>query len=138
MTEKIPKRLQQEVRERAGLMCEYCLIHEEDSFLPHEVDHVIAVKHGGSSSIDNLAWSCFVCNRHKGSDLSSIDPVTGKLVRLFNPRSDPWIEHFNLDSNGGIVPKSDVARVTEFLLKLNTPEQIEIRKLLFNFRKRPK
>jgi 5-methylcytosine-specific restriction endonuclease McrA len=138
MTEKVPKRIQQEVRERAGQMCEYCLIHEEDSFLPHEVDHVIAVKHGGGSSIENLAWSCFVCNRHKGSDLSSIDPVTGKLVRLFNPRSDTWIEHFDLDSNGSIVPKSDVARVTEFLLKLNSPEQIEIRRLLFNFRKRPK
>ena len=34
------------VRERADLRCEYCLLAEDDAYLPHEPDHVIATKHG--------------------------------------------------------------------------------------------
>jgi 5-methylcytosine-specific restriction endonuclease McrA len=39
----------------------------------HQVDHVIAEKHGGQTALDNLALSCTVRNRQKGSDISSID-----------------------------------------------------------------
>lgn len=58
-----------------------------DAFFPHEPAHIIAVKHGGETSEENLALSCFVCYRFKGSDVSSIDPVSGQLVPVFNPRS---------------------------------------------------
>jgi hypothetical protein len=49
------------------------------------VDHVIAVKHGGNTSAENLALACLHCNLHKGTDLASLDPTTGLLTRLFNP-----------------------------------------------------
>ncbi|HEX7774563.1 MAG TPA: HNH endonuclease signature motif containing protein, partial [Pyrinomonadaceae bacterium] len=52
---------------------------------PHEPDHLIALKHGGQTTFENLALACFVCNRFKGSDIASIDAVTGELVGLFNP-----------------------------------------------------
>jgi len=55
---------------------------------PHEVDHVIAEKHGGLTEPDNLALSCTLCNKHKGSDLTSIDPETGDIVPLYHPRKD--------------------------------------------------
>jgi len=58
------------------------------------IEHVIAKKHGGPSSLSNLALSCDHCNLHKGSDLTGIDPVTRKLTRLFNPRKDNWKTHF--------------------------------------------
>jgi HNH endonuclease len=45
-------------------------------YYPHEADHVIAEKHGGATSADNLAWACFYCNRFKGSDLASVDPTS--------------------------------------------------------------
>ena len=51
------------------------------------------------------------------------------MVRLFNPRTDRWDEHSGLDS-GKIVPLSALGRVIGFLLKLNLPERIEIRRLL--------
>ena len=35
------------VIERAQHCCEYCLLSDEDSFLPFEIDHIIAEKHGG-------------------------------------------------------------------------------------------
>lgn len=73
------------VRERAAFCCEYCLIHEDDVFAPHEADHIVALQHGGATTADNLAWACFQCNHFKGTNLASVDPITGKSVFLFNP-----------------------------------------------------
>jgi 5-methylcytosine-specific restriction endonuclease McrA len=39
--------LRAEVRSRAQLRCEYCLALESLTLVGHEVDHIIAVKHGG-------------------------------------------------------------------------------------------
>jgi|GEM_PF-2169557 len=74
MSQYVPLQLRREVRQRAGQHCEYCLLHEDDALLPHEPDHIIAVKHGGETSAGNLAWTCLLCNRAKGSDVASIDP----------------------------------------------------------------
>lgn len=86
--------LRREIIERAGSRCEYCLLPSNVSFFPHEVDHVIAEKHGGKTEADNLAFACWRCNRHKGSDLGSLDPETKQFTPLFNPRTQSWAEHF--------------------------------------------
>ena len=86
MSQYIPAELRRQVQARAGQRCEYCLLHDDDAFLPHEPDHIIAVKHHGKTNEANLAWTCFVCNRAKGSDLASIDDVSGDIIRLLNPR----------------------------------------------------
>jgi hypothetical protein len=138
VSEYIPAAIRRLVRERAQQTCEYCLIHETDALLPHEPDHIVAVKHRGETNDSNLAWTCFTCNRAKSSDLSSIDIETKKLVRLFNPRVDVWGEHFRLERSGKIIALTDVARVTEFLLKLNKPEHVEIRRMLNSSRRYPK
>ena len=96
MTTYIPASLRQLVSQRASGSCEYCLIHQTFSMYSHEVDHVIALKHGGESTEDNLVIACLPCNRHKGSDLTSIDPLTGSITPLFNPRTQIWLEHFQL------------------------------------------
>ena len=70
--------------------------------------------------------ACSDCNRFKGSDIASIDRVTGKLVRLFNPRMQKWSAHFRL-IGGRIIPLTPTGRVTEQLLKLNLPSRVEIR-----------
>jgi hypothetical protein len=118
--------LRREVRERAGKRCEYCLLPESQAYFPHEPDHLIALKHGGETTSENLALACFDCNRFKGSDIASIDALTGELVALFNPRTQRWSEHFHLHG-GQIVPLTSVGRVTERLLKLNLPARIEVR-----------
>ncbi|MFN0170872.1 MAG: HNH endonuclease [Bryobacteraceae bacterium] len=74
------------VRERALGRCEYCGLPESLAFVEHQIDHIIAVKHGGSSEPDNLALSCTLCNRYKGSDIASIDPDTGIIEVLYHPR----------------------------------------------------
>src|SRR5947209_18462187 len=93
----VPERLRRQVQERAQGRCEYCLIHEADMYFPHEPDHIIAEKHGGPTALENLAWSCFTCNRFKGSDLASIDPISRRVVTLFHPRRQRWQRHFRLN-----------------------------------------
>lgn len=126
---RISAALRREVRERARESCEYCLIAESEAFFPHEPDHLIARKHGGTTVSENLALACFDCNRFKGTDIASVDLVTGKLVGLFNPRIQRWSQHFRLQ-HGRIVPLTATGRVTAQLLRLNLPVRVEIRQRL--------
>ncbi|HEX3053169.1 MAG TPA: HNH endonuclease signature motif containing protein [Aggregatilineaceae bacterium] len=90
--------LRRDVIERAGNCCEYCRVSQEDRVMPYEVDHIIAEKHGGATTSDNLCWSGYLCNGYKGSDIGSIDwEGSGKLTALFNPRQQKWDEHFRLN-----------------------------------------
>src|SRR6266571_6753591 len=50
--------LRTEVRSRAQLRCEYCLSLESLALVGHEVDHIIAVKHGGTPL--RKTWRCVV------------------------------------------------------------------------------
>ena len=112
------------VAARAGRGCEYCLIHEDDTFFGCEVDHVVSEKHGGATTAENLAYACLTCNRRKGSDLASIDPENGTLVRLFNPRTDRWEDHFSLSLDGTVIqPFTPVGVVTVRVLRLNDAER---------------
>lgn len=128
---RISAALRREVRERAGERCEYCLLAESEAFFPHEPDHLIARKHGGETVSANLALACFDCNRFKGTDISSVDPLSGNLVPLFNPRTQAWSDHFVL-RGGIIVPVTAVGRVTEKLLQLNLGSRVEVRKTLMD------
>jgi hypothetical protein len=111
----IPVALRRLVEERANQRCEYCQLPAGVTFFPHEVDHVIAEKHGGLTNADNLAFTCWRCNRYKGSDLGSFDPQTGAFSFLFNPRMQQWTEHFALEGITliGLTPEG---RTTEKLL----------------------
>ena len=125
----ISSALRQAVYARANGRCEYCLIPESVVLAAHQVDHIIALKHGGLSDLNNLALSCTLCNKHKGSDLASLDPETGQVTPLYHPRRDRWAEHFELEG-GRIVPRTAAGRATARLLQLNTPERVDERLLL--------
>jgi hypothetical protein len=117
------------VAQRANGRCEYCLIDEQDTGFPHQVDHIVSLKHGGPSTLENLALACMLCNRYKGSDLASLDSQTGQLSRLFHPRQDRLADHFRL--HGAVIePVSIVGSVTIFLLRLNAAERTAERQLL--------
>ncbi len=132
MSNPIPAALRNAVIERARGRCEYCQ-KPQISFYPHEVDHVVALKHGGGTTLGNLALACFQCNRYKGSDLSSIDPDTGGITPLFNPRAQQWTAHFRFDG-ATIAPLTPEGRTTVFLLRLNDLERTQERAAL-NVRK---
>jgi hypothetical protein len=123
--------LREQAATRANHQCEYCLLHDEDALAPHEADHIRPLKHHGPSTLDNLAYACFRCNRHKGTDIARYDNETGRLIPLFNPRTDPWREHFTV-REGFIHPLTATGRVTVDLLRLNLPERVEERMALTN------
>lgn len=119
----VPTALRHMIHERAGERCEYCLYPQEMSFLAFEVEHIVAEKHGGATTADNLALACPYCNRFKGTDLGSLDPEIGQLTPFFNPRTQRWAEHFRLDG-ARIVPLTPEGRVTVAILQLNHPDRI--------------
>ena len=129
MSSYVPAALRRTVAARAGFACEYCLIREDDAFFGCEVEHVIAEKHGGGTDERNLAYACLPCNRHKGTDIASIAPSTGRLVRLFDPRSDRWSDHFRLDG-ARIVALTETGEVTVRTLSLNHPDRLLEREVL--------
>jgi hypothetical protein len=125
----IGKSLRWLVATRADRLCEYCLIHEDDTFFGCEVDHIISLKHGGPTEEDNLAFACLFCNRHKGTDVGSIFAETGEFIRFFNPRHDKWSHHFRME--GALIkPVSDIGTVTASILGFNTGERILERETL--------
>jgi 5-methylcytosine-specific restriction endonuclease McrA len=123
MTTRPPSELRHEVSRRAGNRCEYCLLHQDFAASTHQVDHVIAEKHRGPTNSENLALSCTICNRRKGSDIGALDPETGQLVRVFSPRTQKWQEHFEL-KDARIVGLTPEGRATVELLHFNSYERL--------------
>jgi HNH endonuclease len=115
------------VRERADGRCEYCHLPQAvEPFFTHHIEHIVARQHGGGDEELNLALACYHCNSHKGSNLTTFDPSTGSLVRLFHPHQDKWDEHFEL--NGIlIVGRTAIGRATAALLQMNASDRRRLR-----------
>jgi hypothetical protein len=118
--------LQQLVWERANGTCEYCRIPAAICKVPFQIDHIIARKHGGRTTADNLALACFFCNSYKGTNVSGIDPHSSATVRLFHPRSDTWQDHFWWDGPW-LVGRTPIGRSTIATLAINRMEYVLVR-----------
>jgi hypothetical protein len=115
------------VRDRAKHRCEYCrLPRRVVPLAPFHIEHIIARQHGGSDDPANLAFACDRCNLFKGPNLSAIDPETGNVVRLFDPRRDNWDEHFG-QTNYFVVGLSEIGRATIRLLNMNAERRVRLR-----------
>lgn len=123
--------LEELVWRRAGSCCEYCRTPQEFEQLPAEVDHIIAEVHGGRTIASNLALSCFPCNRHKGPNLSGIDPGTGRHTRLFHPRRHAWAHHFKWEG-AKLRGRTAIGRTTVRVLKINAPLRVMLREELIS------
>ena len=131
----ISNELRQTIADRAKQLCEYCLIAEADTFYGCEVDHIISLKHGGSSDADNLAYACAFCNRAKGSDVGSIS-ASGEFTRFFNPRIDHWSDHFRLEGSL-IQPLTTIGEVTARIFGFNDSARLHERDEMIRFGKYP-
>lgn len=120
------------VRQRADDRCEYCRLRQEHALLwRHQIEHIVPIKHGGTDDLDNLAWTCVRCNLSKSSNLSGIDTGTGRVVELFNPRTQNWPDHFAFRGPEilGITP---TGRATVDVLNMNEPKRLELREELLD------
>jgi HNH endonuclease len=123
MSRYISESLKKRVIQRANNCCEYCLMENDVSFIPHQIDHIVSLKHEGLTNFDNLAYACFSCNNNKGSDIGTMLLPDKIFIRLFNPRIDFWYEHFEMES-GVIYAKTNIAQATIKILKMNEIDRI--------------
>ena len=126
---RLPARMIQFVRRRAKNFCEYCLLHQCYDLLPHHVDHVIARKHQGSNTEDNLALACVNCSLAKGPNIAGRDARTGKLSPLFDPRVHVWNEHFRW-RGPLVIGRTIIGRATVAVLNMNRPDRVALRRML--------
>lgn len=109
----------QRVRERAHDCCEYCRIAQASRMVRFQIDHIIAVSHGGTDDESNLCLACFKCNGYKGPNIAAADPVTGTATFLFNPRTQSWDKHFRLNDDATITGITPEGRTTINVLRIN-------------------
>lgn len=123
MSRYVSEVLRKQVAERANYRCEYCRVYEADSFIKFQIEHIISIKHGGTSDSNNLAFACPICNSNKGSDLATI-LASGRIIRIFRPRKDNRQKRFEVSVEGEIVAKTNVGAATIKLLELNDVNRI--------------
>lgn len=126
----LPEAMRRQVCERAGQRCEYCRTSRRVIGMPLVVDHVTPKALGGDDQLDNLCAACYRCNEYKGAKTHEIDPATGALTAIFNPRTQVWHEHFAW-ANGGthIIGLTAIGRATVIALRLNNEYVVEARTL---------
>ncbi len=121
--------VEQRVREAAGHRCGYCLSPQKYVMGKLEIEHIIPRVRDGSDEESNLWLSCSLCNRYKGPQIMSIDPLGGATVPLFNPRTQIWSEHFHWSPDGTlIIGLTPVGRATVEALQLNNEIAVEVRR----------
>lgn len=126
----MPHRLRELVAARAERRCEYCLAPEAIFNSPLEVEHIYPRERGGADEEWNLALACRSCNGSKHLAITGSDPRSGHTVRLFNPRTDRWNDHFVLDvRTAEIDGRSEIGRTTATRLRMNGAKQREARRL---------
>lgn len=137
MSSYIPVGLAHEVRERAGNVCEYCLLPQDSQEATFHVDHIVPRSRNGDTTLENLALACVSCSLHKSARHRARDPRSGKRVALFDPRVDDWNVHFSFTKNWRIMGRTAVGRATVEALHMNRTSIIAIRRELALVRRYP-
>ena len=117
------------VRRRAGDRCEFCRLPQHAVDGRFHVEHIVAQQHRQDDRPGNLPLACARCNLQKGTNLASVDPVTGAVVPIFHPRTDNWSEHFAFRGSE-ILGLTPTGRATARLLQMNARHRVELRSSL--------
>ncbi len=129
----ISKALRERIAEQAKHRCGYCLTSEFIVGTLMEIDHIIPQSLGGHSKEENLWLACSLCNDHKGDRIAAEDPITGYVVRLFNPRFENWKDNFSWSADGcRIIGLTPSGRATVVALSLNRPSLVHARQAWVN------
>lgn len=125
---KIKKELEERIRRAAKNRCGYCLNPQELMPYKLEIEHLLPKASGGQTIEENLWLACRECNSHKAKKIKATDNLTGKIVKLFNPRRQVWNKHFKFsEDNTKIIGKTACGRATVESLQINNFYQITAR-----------
>src|SRR6185369_15208408 len=82
----------------------------------------------GPTKKKTLWLACRLCNNAKGVKTDGDDPVTGRRVRLFNPRTQKWRRHFYWSDDGvRLIGRTICGRATVEALNLNNEIALVVR-----------
>ena len=130
MGETVAKSLRHRVAAEAAHRCGYCLTDQRISGAQMHIEHLIPRAMGGLSEQSNLWLSCAWCNSYKGTLIEAVDPESGELIALFNPRTQRWSEHFAWSEDGiRIRGLTASGRATVDALRMNNPYILPARRL---------
>jgi hypothetical protein len=94
-----------------------------------EIEHIIPKSKGGTDDEENLWLACRSCNLFKSDQTHGRDPLTGRRVRLFNPRRQKWWRHFRWSEKGTlIIGRTACGRATVVALNLNNLVAVTVRR----------
>jgi hypothetical protein len=110
--------------------CGYCQVPQGLINVILEMDHLKPQAVGGPLERENLWLACRTCNLYKAWRMSGRDPLTGRRVRLFNPRKQRWERHFRW-SRIDIVGVTATGRATVQALQLNADVHLKPREAWF-------
>lgn len=110
--------------------CSYCLTPQEITGLRLQIDHIIPEAQGGLTVPDNLCLACFSCNRAKAAAMAAVDPTSGQVIPLFDPRRQRWHEHFRWSEDGTeLIGRNACGRATVVALQMNNARIVGARSL---------
>ena len=93
---RLPHRLRERIARTAGYACGYCRTPEAIAGFRMSIEHIIPDAKGGETVEENLWLSCHARDEFKGARVQGRDPLTGKRIRLWNPRRQRWHDfHFS-------------------------------------------
>lgn len=125
---RISRRVRERIAETTGYRCGYCATSEFTVGYRLIVDLILPMARRGKPVLENLCLACAACNQFKGARVQARDPITGRRVRLFNPRRQEWKSHFRWNEDGTeIVGLTACGRTTVTALEMNRPEIVAAR-----------
>lgn len=136
----ITAQIRGQVRQRAGLACEFCGVTEVDVGGELTIDHFQPAAKGGDDSLENLLYCCARCNQYK------LDywPAHPESPSLWNPRREPATQHLLELDDGTLHPLTATGVFSLERLRLNRPplvahrlrkrQQVEEIRLLTRYR----
>jgi hypothetical protein len=115
--------LREQVRQRAGCVCEFCGVSEVDVGGLLTLDHFQPQSKGGQDTFENLLYACAVCNQFK----QDYWPSKSESPRLWNPREELSSQHWVELEDGYWAALSPQGEFTIQRLRLNRSQLVAAR-----------
>ncbi len=120
MSQYISENLRNQIADNDKGQCCYCKTNAANSGIPMTHDHIKPISKSGENTFENICLACRSCNEFKSDLVEAIDPLSGEITSLFNPRIQKWSDHFVWSSDATrIEGLTTIGRATITCLRMN-------------------
>jgi hypothetical protein len=126
----LPADLRRRIRSHFADCCAYCRTAEKLTVAIFEFEHIIPRSAGGDTVFANLCLACPTCNRYKADRTAVEDRDTRRVLSLFHPHREAWLDHFRWNEDATkIIAATPTGRVTIAALRMNRPQLVRVRRM---------